>query len=365
MNKMRVLFFSCLLALVIAVGTAGVVGAVQSALADHERPTLVEAAAPAGEVQTGAPVPQAAAPAPAPLLDATGVVRQANPAIVTIVNQLSRGVASGSGFIIDPQGHIVTNNHVVEGTQGLQVIYYDGKKAGARLVGTDPTADIAVIQVSGTVPGTVTWGDSSRLEAGQPVVAIGSALGDLANTVTVGVISGLNRRLGGMTGLIQTDAAINHGNSGGPLLNMNAEVIGVNTLVRRDGSNGDQAEGLGFAIPANTAHALADQLMQTGSVARPFLGVSYQTLTAQVAADLGIATTQGAYLSDIQAGSPAAQAGLRSGDVITVIAGQPLDEATTLSSLLLQHKPGDRVPMLVIHANTPPAVTVTVTLGSR
>jgi 2-alkenal reductase len=365
MNKMRVLFLSLLLALVVAVGANSVAGAVHSALTDHGQPTLVEAAAPIGEVQAGAPAPQAAAPAPAPLLDATGVVRQANPAIVTIVNQLGRGMASGSGFLIDQQGHIVTNNHVVEGTQGLQVIYYDGQKTSARLVGTDPTNDIAVIQVSGAVPGTVNWGDSSRLEAGQPVVAIGSALGDLANTVTVGVVSGLNRRLGGMTGLIQTDAAINHGNSGGPLLNMNAQVVGVNTLVRRDGSNGDQAEGLGFAIPANTAHALADQLVQTGSVARPYLGVSYQTLTAQVAADLGIAPTAGAYLSDVQADSPAAQAGLRAGDVITTIAGQPLDETTTLSSRLLQHKPGDRVPMQVIHANTPPAVTLTVTLGSR
>jgi len=368
MNKMRVLFLSFLLALIVGLGTGGVVNALTSALNTHTQPTLVGASAPIGDVQAEAPAPQTAAPADAPTLDATGVVRQANPAIVTVVNQLGNGTATGSGFIIDQQGHIVTNNHVVDGTQGLQVIFYDGKRTSARLIGTDPVNDIAVIQVSGTVPGTVNWGDSSKLEAGQPVVAIGSALGNFANSVTVGVVSGLNRRIGGgdsMSGLIQTDAAINHGNSGGPLLNMSAEVIGVNTLVVRDGSNGDQAEGLGFAIPANTARTIATQLMQNGSVARPYLGVTYQTLTAQAAADLGIAQTSGAYLSTVQAGSPAAQAGLLAGDVITTIDGQTLDETTTLQSVLTQHKPGDRVPMQVIHATSTQEVTITVTLGSR
>ena len=349
----------------VGVGTGGVISAVTATQNNRMQPTLVEATAPIGEVQTGAPAPQAAAPSDPPQFDATGVVRQANPAIVTVVNQLSGGVASGSGFIIDQQGHIVTNNHVIDGTQGLQVIYYDGQKASARLVGTDPVNDIAVIQVSGAVPGTVNWGDSSKLELGQPVVAIGSALGNFANSVTVGVVSGLNRRVGGTGPLIQTDAAINHGNSGGPLLNLNAEVIGVNALVVRDGSNGDQAEGLGFAIPANTAHTIATQLMQTGSVARPYLGVTYQTLTAQAAADLGIAQTSGAYLSDVTAGSPAAQAGLAPGDVILAIDGQPLDDTTTLQTVLLTRKPGDRVPMQVIHANSSQAATITVTLGSR
>jgi 2-alkenal reductase len=365
MNKMRILVLSFLLTLVVGLGTGGVISAVTATQNNRVQPTLVQAAAPVGPVQAGAPAQQPHAPTNAPLLDATGVVRQANPAIVTVVNQLARGMASGSGFIIDQQGHIVTNNHVVDGTQGLQVIFYDGQRASARLVGTDPVNDIAVIQVSGAVPGVVTWGDSSTLEPGQPVVAIGSALGDFANTVTVGVVSGLNRSVGGTDSLIQTDAAINHGNSGGPLLNMKAEVIGVNTLVVRDGSSGDQAEGLGFAIPANTASAIATQLMQSGSVARPYLGVTYQTLTEQAAADLGIAQTSGAYISDVVAGSPAAQAGLQPGDVITTIDGQALDQTTTLQTVLLQHKPGDRVPMQVIHANSAEAVTITVTLGSR
>jgi 2-alkenal reductase len=368
MNKIQVIFLTCLLAVVVGVGTSGMFSAATAVLSAASQPTLARAEAPVVNVQAAAPAPHAAAPTDAPLLDATGVVRQANPAIVTVVNQLSRGMATGSGFITDQQGHIVTNNHVIDGAQALQVIFYDGRQANAQLVGTDPGNDIAVIQVSAGVPGTVTWGDSSRLEAGQPVVAIGSALGDFANTVTVGVVSGLNRRIGGAdagTGFIQTDAAINHGNSGGPLLNMNAEVIGVNTLVVRDASSGDQAEGLGFAIPANTAHAIADQLMQNGSVVRPYLGVSYQTLTPPAAADRGITPTSGAYLSDVQAGSPAAQAGLRPGDVITTVDGQALTETATLGSLLLQHQPGDRVPMQVIHANTPPEVTVSVTLGRR
>ena len=368
MNKIQLIFLTALLAVVVGVGSSSVFSAATAALSAGSQPTLARAEGPVPVVQTSAPAPPVAAPPDAPLLDATGVVRPANPAIVTVINQLSRGTATGSGFIIDQQGHIVTNNHVIDGSQALQVIFYDGQQARAHLVGTDPSNDIAVIQVSSGVPGTVNWGDSDALAAGQPVVAIGSALGDFANTVTVGVVSGLNRQIGGadaMSGLIQTDAAINHGNSGGPLLNMNAEVIGVNTLVVRDASMGDQAEGLGFAIPANTAHAIADQLMQNGSVARPYLGVSYQSLTAQTAADLGLTPTSGAYLNEVQAGSPAAQAGLRPGDVITTVDGQPLTETTTLGSLLLQHQPGDRMPMQVIHANTPPEVTVSVTLGSR
>lgn len=205
MNKIQLICLTGLLAVMVGLGTGGVFSAATAALSVSSQPTLARAEAPVVNVQAAAPAPQAAAPPDAPLLDATGVVRQANPAIVTIVNQLSRGTATGSGFIIDQQGHIVTNNHVIDGSRALEVIFYDGQQASARLVGTDPGNDIAVIQVSSGVPGTVNWGDLDALAAGQPVVAIGSALGDFANTVTVGVVSGLNRRIGGadaMTGLI-------------------------------------------------------------------------------------------------------------------------------------------------------------------
>jgi 2-alkenal reductase len=360
MNNLRAFLVTLALALVLGIGAGGVFSNAASTLLTGATGAAVQAA-PAQDAP--------AAPPAVPLLDASGVVRQASPAVVTVVNRMARGSASGSGFIIDQQGYIVTNNHVVEGARSLQVIYHDGRQAAARLVGADPVNDIAVIDVDGTVPGTVRWGDSARLEAGQPVVAIGSALGDFRNTVTVGVVSGLNRRLGGgpdqMNGLIQTDAAINHGNSGGPLLNMSAEVVGVNTLVVRGGGMGDQAEGLGFAISANTAHTIADQLIAGGSVARPYLGVTYQMLTPQSAAFLGVIRTSGAYLNAVAAGSPAARAGLRAGDIITAIDGQALTESRPLQSVLLAHKPGDRLSLTVARGGGSTETTLTVTLGQQ
>ena len=367
MNNLRAFLTTLVLALVVGLGAGEVFSNAASAVLTGGTGAAVQAA-PAQEAPAAPAAGQSAAPPAVPLLDASAVVRQASPAVVTVVNRMASGSASGSGFIIDPQGYIVTNNHVVEGARSLQVIYYDGKQAAARLVGTDPVNDVAVIDVDGTVPGTVKWGDSAGLAAGQPVVAIGSALGDFRNTVTVGVVSGLNRRLGGgpdqMNGLIQTDAAINHGNSGGPLLNMNAEVIGVNTLVVRGGGSGDQAEGLGFAIAANTAHTIAAQLIAGGSVVRPYLGVSYQMLTPQSAAFLGVSRTSGAYLNEVVAGSPAARAGLRAGDIITTIAGQALTESRPLQTILAAHKPGDRLSLKVARGTTA-ETTLTVTLGQQ
>ena len=367
MRNLQAFLVTLVLALVVGIGAGGVFSNAASALVPGGNGAAVQAA-PAQEAPAAPAAGQPAAPPVVPLLDASSVVRQASPAVVTVINRTARGSASGSGFIIDQQGYIVTNNHVVEGARSLQVIYYDGKQAAARLVGTDPVNDIAVIDVDGTVPGTVKWGDSAKLEAGQPVIAIGSALGDFRNTVTVGVVSGLNRRLGGgpdqMNGLIQTDAAINQGNSGGPLLNMSAEVIGINTLVVRGGGAGDQAEGLGFAISANTARTIADQLIAGGSVVRPYLGVTYQMLTPQSAAFLGVSRTSGAYLNTVVAGSPAAQAGLRAGDIITAIDGQAVNESRPLQTVLLARKPGDRLSLKVARG-TNAETTLTVTLGQQ
>ncbi len=198
-------------------------------------------------------------------------VQKAKPAVVTVVNQLStrRGrfgrvgapVASGSGVIIDPNGYIVTNDHVVEGEQSLQVIYSDGTTVDAVVVGTDPTNDIAVLKVNGKVPGVATFGSSSSLVPGQIAIAIGSPLGDFRGTVTVGVVSALNRTVGQARGLIQTDAAINSGNSGGPLLNSEGQIIGINTLVVRSTNDGNVAEGLGFAVPSNVVENVVRQLI--------------------------------------------------------------------------------------------------------
>ena len=210
------------------------------------------------------------------VIDARYAVHQAGSAVVTVVNTMqvtTRGrygqtrtaEALGSGVIIDSRGYIVTNQHVVANQQSLQVIFADGTKVEATLVGEDASMDIAILKVEAKVPAVAQLGDSDKLDLGQPVVAIGTALGDFANTVTVGIVSGLHRQLDdastSIRDLVQTDAAINHGNSGGPLLDLNGNVIGINTaVVRNDGTMGSVAEGLGFAIPSNTVKSVVERL---------------------------------------------------------------------------------------------------------
>ncbi len=226
---------------------------------------------------------QAATPqTPSDALDARSAVRAAGPAVVTIRNTYSTGgtrrrqggtfTASGSGVILNEQGYILTNNHVIENQASLRITFLDGTTASAKVIGTRPSADLAVIKVEGAVPAVAQFGDSGALEPGQPVIAIGSALGDFRNSVTVGVVSALHRDLdsAGSTPLkdmIQTDAAINEGNSGGPLLTPDGRVIGINTAVVRTGgmsSNSDVVEGLGFAIPGNSALDIANELIKSG-----------------------------------------------------------------------------------------------------
>jgi S1-C subfamily serine protease len=304
-----------------------------------------------------APAAPLASAAPAATMSLEDVVSASLPAVVLVQTTDARG----TGFFVSSDT-VITNAHVVDGATYVTLRTSFGDETPAMVTVRSNELDLAELHVSKSRPGQVTLPltDSSHVRVGEEVVAIGSAMG-LQNTVTRGIVSSL-RRLGSVT-LVQTDAAINHGNSGGPLLNMNAQVIGVNTLVVRDASMGDQAEGLGFAISSNTAHTIADQLMKNGSVVRPYLGVSYQTLNPQSAAVLGVSRTQGAYLSTVQAASPAAQAGLRAGDIITSIDGQALSESHTLQTVLLAHKPGDRLSLKVARTGTQADVTLTVTLG--
>ncbi len=206
----------------------------------------------------------------------TETVKKTSPAVVTIVSTVQSqsrrfgrvtGTAEGSGVLIDAQGHIVTNAHVISGAQQIDVIFADGTKASAQLVGADSNDDIAVLQVDGQVSAFVPFGDSSALQLGETVIAIGSPLGSYRGSVTVGVVSGLNRSVqgSGQSGLIQTDAAINHGNSGGPLLNLAGQIVGINTLVVQNTNSGDLAEGLGFAIPSNTVASIAQQIIAQGN----------------------------------------------------------------------------------------------------
>lgn len=320
--------------------------------------------------------------ADAPTYDNTAdLVDDVNQAVVTVINKQTfagfgqssselQPAGSGTGFIVSDDGYIITNNHVVEGSDSLSVLFVDGTEVDATLVGTDPVSDIAVIKIDQTVPATVEIGDSSTLRVGEDVVAIGSALGEYTNTVTQGIVSGLGRSLdsqggAGMENMIQHDAPINPGNSGGPLLNMQGQVIGVNTAVVRQAEPGVTAEGLGFAIPSNTVKDIASQLIENGQVVRPFLGISYQLINPQIASAQNLPVDHGAFIADVVAGGPAATAGVEANDIVTAIDGEEISQTTSLQDILFQHKPGDTVELTIARGTTGETVTVQVTLGTR
>ena len=304
----------------------------------------------------------------------TGAVADAGPAVVTVISHLPpaqtflggvvQSEASGSGFIISNQGYVVTNNHVVENAQQVEITLADGTTLPAKIVGTDPYDDVAVLQAKGKMPGVARWGNSDDLKAGETVIAIGSPLGEFVNTVTAGVVSATGRSIETgngfqLQGLIQTDAAINHGNSGGPLVNLEGYVVGINTLiVRNDQSSASVAEGLGFALPSNTARAVADQLMTKGFVARPDLGVDWRWITPSVATRFGLPVQFGAYVTAVAQNSPAAAAGIREADIITSIGGQDLDSGHPFINVLFQHQPGESVQFGLIRDGQPMTVSV-------
>jgi S1-C subfamily serine protease len=310
------------------------------------------------------------------IVSAVAVVK---PAVVTVINTLppQRGFfgqilepqASGSGVIISEEGYIVTNNHVVENNQSLEVIFADDSKVPASLVGADVYSDLAVLRVQGGVPATAELGESGALQPGEPVIAIGSPLGDFKGTVTVGVVSALDRRLdvgGGLTmeGLVQTDAAINQGNSGGPLVNTLGQVIGINTaIVRGSGTSGVVAEGLGFAIPSDVVKEVTAQLVAYGTVRRPYLGVDSVSITPRIASAYNLPVEFGAYIQAVQPGSPADISGLKAGDIITAIDDQAIDEQNSLVTILMRFDPGQNVQVTAVRGGD--EITLNVTLGSR
>jgi 2-alkenal reductase len=224
-----------------------------------------------------------------------------------------------------------------------------------------------VLKVDDKVPGVAEFGSSSDLQPGQAVLAIGSALGDFRNTVTGGVISALHRTLGGsseMDDMLQTDAAINHGNSGGPLVNLSGQVIGVNTAIAgTDPGSGAVAQGIGFAIPSNRARDIAAQILAHGSVQHPLIGITYRAIDSQLQASQNLSVDHGALVSKVTAGSPADKAGIKQGDIILALDGQDIDIDNTLFSLLSKHIPGDKVKLTVLRAGK--NSTVEVTLGQR
>ena len=309
-------------------------------------------------------------------------VAKVRPAVVTVINtqkpqqvfsfwgrQVIQPKSSGSGVIISKDGYILTNNHVIEDQDSLEVVFASGDKASAHLIGADPYADSAVIKVDSPVPAVAEFGDSSALQPGETVIAIGSALGDFKNTVTVGVVSATGRSLDtgngfSLEGLIQTDAAINHGNSGGPLVNALGQVIGINTaIVRNDNSSGDVAEGLGFAIPSNTVKSVADQIVKKGYVSRAYLGIRYVTITPEVAGANGLSIDWGVYVKGVDSGSPAEKAGLRTGDIITDIGSDQISADLSYTNALLHHQPGEQVTLKVWRSNK--TLSLEVTFGEQ
>ena len=270
-----------------------------------------------------------------------------------------RQLGTGSGFIIRKDGVILTNNHVVEQAKEITVALADGHEYPAKVLGRDPKTDLAILKIDAKTDLAVAQlGDSDGLKVGEWVVAIGNPFG-LDNTVTAGIVSAKGRAIGNgpYDQFIQTDAPINPGNSGGPLFNQRGEVVGINTAIfSRSGGN----IGIGFAIPINVAKELVPQLETDGHVTRGWLGVSIQKLTPELAESLGVGEAQGALVAGVTPGSPAAKAGIKSGDVITSYDGKKVDEHGGLPSLVAATSVGATVPIQVLRDRETKTLSVTV-----
>jgi S1-C subfamily serine protease len=295
------------------------------------------------------------------------------------------GTATGSGFVIDRAGHVLTNAHVVDGAQKIEVTLGDvdsSQPVSARVVGSDPSTDLALLEVDASADQLhpLALGNSSQLQVGDSVVAIGNPFG-LDRTVTTGIVSALQREIRAPNGftidnVIQTDAAINPGNSGGPLLGADGQVIGINSQIESAGGSGNV--GIGFAVPINTAHEVVQQLLANGKVEHAFLGISGADLNPQLADVLNLPVEQGALVQTVVSGGPADEAGIKGGDATATIAGQRVraggdlitaidgNAATGMDdviSVVNEKQPGDEVELSLANGNR--KRTVTVTLGDR
>src|SRR6266516_4611305 len=270
--------------------------------------------------------------------------------------EITAGQGQGSGFVYDADGHILTNAHVVDGAGSISVRFWNGKTFSARVVGADASTDLAVLKLDAPVSELfpLSLGDSNNLAVGDQVVAIGSPFG-LEGTVTSGIVSALHREMTSpnhfaIDDSIQTDAAINHGNSGGPLLNAQGKVVGVNSQIE---SNSGGNEGVGFAIPSNTVNSIVSQLIASGKAEHAFLGVVLRDSSAQT----------GAAISQVRAGTPAAGASLRAGDIVTAAAGTRINSASELRAVINAHRPGDTISVTYTRAGQ--SHTVKVKLAAR
>ena len=291
------------------------------------------------------------------------IYEQNIPSVVSITCELAGGTATGTGVIISEEGYIVTNAHVVEGARTIIVDLSDGRTLQARTVGADGASDLAVIHIEEEELTAATFGDSSVLRVGDTVVAIGDPLGkELRGTMTNGIVSAINRDIsvdGRVMTLIQTNAALNSGNSGGPLINCYGQVVGINTMKIGDYMNRGGVEGLGFAIPSTTVKTITDQLIRQGYVSgRPRLGITVDRMSGVYQRYYGLPSPL--YVSDVDEGSPAEAAGIQAGDVLVSFEGTLLPDADTLSNLLYGYEAGDEVELVIYRNGKQYALTMTL-----
>jgi putative serine protease PepD len=289
------------------------------------------------------------------------IYRAARDGVVEIIVTSQQSVggqaqAQGSGWVYDADGHVITNQHVVDNASSIKIRFASGKSYNATLVGSDASTDLAVLKVEApaSVLKPLTLGDSSQLQVGDGVVAIGSPFG-LEETVTTGIVSALHREMTSpnnftIANSIQTDAAINHGNSGGPLFNMHGRVIGVNSQIESDSGGND---GVGFAIPASTVRSVVSQILATGTAKHAYLGVA-----------LGdAASPTGAQVAQVNADTPAANAGIQAGDVVTAVGDKTISSGDALRAAVEAHSPGDKLDLTIVRNGK--TTHVTVTLATR
>jgi serine protease DegQ len=287
--------------------------------------------------------------------------RQAFPDLAERLPQRKQN-SLGSGVIVSPDGYVLTSNHVVAGADDIQLVLADGRVLKARIRGTDPESDLAVLKADATGLPSITFGSLEHVEVGDPVLAIGNAYG-FGHTVTSGIVSALGRTSLGINryeDFIQTDAPINPGNSGGALVDANGSLIGVNSAIY---SQSGGSMGIGFAIPVSLARTVLEQIIQSGEVTRGWLGVEPQDLTADVARALALERVDGVLIRSVQRGGPADSAGIAPRDVVVEIAGKPTRDTPTLLARIAELKPGSTVKLVVVRANAP--VDVDVTIGKR
>src|SRR6202021_2809748 len=275
--------------------------------------------------------------------------------------ELQHGI--GSGVVISPDGYILTNNHVVNGATQIKVTLHDRRVLNAKVIGTDKLTDLAVVKIDAHDLPAVSWGDSSKLEPGQTVLAFGSPFGYFQFSVTRGIVSAVNRqnpysddaRKPG--GYIQTDAAINPGNSGGALVNAHGELVGINTFII---SNSGSFAGAGFAIPSQIVRSTAEQLIKTGAVHHGYLGISLQDVTPENASFFNLKDATGAIVAQVSPDSPAARAGLKNGDVIVELNGQKIVNGGALQVAVSQDTPGTSVDLGIIRSGSQQTVKLQV-----